>query len=172
MADRKPNKGPDRDTNRYSGHARDEFARSSDEEGRDRYLGDSSGGYGTGGAAIDYHDVMGSGGYGAEGYANAYADLDPARVFERIDRGDVPSQRGRGPKGYQRSDERIREDVSERLTEDPHVDASDIEVSVQSREITLSGHVASRPEKRRAEDIAEAVSGVAHVQNNLRVRER
>ena len=79
--------------------------------------------------------------------------------------------RGRGPKGYQRSDERIRDDVSDRLTDDPHVDASDIEVTVQNREVTLSGTVARRFEKRHAEDIAESVSGVEHVQNNLRVRQ-
>jgi hypothetical protein len=79
--------------------------------------------------------------------------------------------RGRGPRGYQRSDERIREDVSDRLTEDPHIDASDVEVAVQGGEVTLSGHVDSRSAKRHAEDIAESVSGVAHVQNNLRVRQ-
>jgi osmotically-inducible protein OsmY len=77
--------------------------------------------------------------------------------------------RGRGPKGYQRSDERIREDINDRLTEDPHVDASEIEVTVADREVTLSGTVSSRFEKRHAEDIADAVSGVTHVQNNLRV---
>ncbi|MDQ4134860.1 MAG: BON domain-containing protein, partial [Pseudomonadota bacterium] len=73
--------------------------------------------------------------------------------------------------GYTRSDERIREDVCERLTQDPHVDASDIEISVSSREVTLSGFVDSREAKRRAEDIADHVSGVTHVQNNLRVRQ-
>jgi hypothetical protein len=86
------------------------------------------------------------------------------------DTSDRPGRhRGRGPKGYQRSDERIRDDVSDRLTDDPHIDASDIEVMVQNREVTLSGTVRSRFEKRHAEDIAESVSGVAHVQNNLRV---
>ncbi|HEX8662800.1 MAG TPA: BON domain-containing protein [Beijerinckiaceae bacterium] len=86
------------------------------------------------------------------------------------DTSDRPGRhRGRGPKGYQRSDERIRDDVSDRLTDDPHIDASDIEVTVQNREVTLSGMVQSRFEKRHAEDIAESVSGVAHVQNNLRV---
>jgi hypothetical protein len=79
------------------------------------------------------------------------------------------SHRGRGPKGYQRSDERIREDVSDRLTDDPVVDASEIEVGVAGAEVTLNGTVASRTEKRRAEDIAEDVTGVTHVQNNLRV---
>ena len=81
------------------------------------------------------------------------------------------SHRGRGPRGYQRPDERILEDVSDRLTDDPHVDASEIEVRVENREVTLNGTVASRFEKRHAEDIAESVSGVAHVQNNLRVQQ-
>jgi osmotically-inducible protein OsmY len=76
---------------------------------------------------------------------------------------------GRGPKGYTRSDDRIREDVSDRLTDDPYVDASDIEIAVASAEVTLTGSVDSRNARRRAEDIAERVSGVTHVQNNLRV---
>jgi hypothetical protein len=80
--------------------------------------------------------------------------------------------RGRGPKGYTRSGERIREDVSDRLTDDAHLDASDIEVSVTGTEVTLSGTVESRMAKRRAEDHADDVIGVTHVQNNLRVRPR
>jgi hypothetical protein len=80
--------------------------------------------------------------------------------------------RGRGPKGYTRSGERIREDVSDRLTDDPHLDASDIEVSVEGTEVTLKGTVESRGAKRRAEDHADDVTGVTHVQNNLRVRPR
>jgi len=79
--------------------------------------------------------------------------------------------RGRGPKGYRRSDDRIRDDVNDRLTDDSQVDASEIEVSVSSSEVTLSGTVDSRFAKRRAEDIAESISGVTHVQNNLRVRQ-
>ena len=86
--------------------------------------------------------------------------------------GSPQHHRGRGPRNYARSDDRIREDVNDRLTDDPHIDASDIEVSVSGREVTLSGHVANRFEKRHAEDIAESVSGVAHVQNNLRVRQQ
>jgi hypothetical protein len=78
--------------------------------------------------------------------------------------------RGRGPKGYKRSDERILEDVCERLTEDPFIDASNIEVRVKDGEVTLDGTVSSRGVKRRAEDLAETASGVAHVQNNLRVQ--
>lgn len=81
------------------------------------------------------------------------------------------SHSGRGPKGYIRSDERIREDVSDRLTDDWLVDASNIEVTVASAEVTLSGTVDSRQAKRRAEDCAESVSGVRNVQNNLRVQQ-
>lgn len=77
--------------------------------------------------------------------------------------------RGRGPKGYVRSDDRIREDVCDRLSDDSLVDASDIEVSVMGSEVTLSGTVQSREERRRAEDCAERVLGVSHVQNNLRL---
>jgi osmotically-inducible protein OsmY len=76
---------------------------------------------------------------------------------------------GRGPRGYRRSDERIREDVNERLTDDWRVDAIDIEVSVDNGLVTLAGRVGSRAEKRRAEDVAESVSGVTDVSNQLRV---
>jgi osmotically-inducible protein OsmY len=79
--------------------------------------------------------------------------------------------RGRGPKGYTRSDDRIREDVCDRLTDDPRIDASDVEISVSNGEVTLSGTVDSRQAKRRAEDTAEEISGVKDVQNNLRVQE-
>ncbi len=85
-------------------------------------------------------------------------------------RREMDQHRGRGPKGYTRSDDRIREDVNDRLTDDGWLDASDIEVQVSSGEVTLTGQVNDRNAKRRAEDLAEAVSGVKHVQNNLRVK--
>lgn len=77
---------------------------------------------------------------------------------------------GKGPKGYKRSDERIREDVSEALYKDHHVDASDIEVSVSNGEVTLTGTVTDRRMKRIAEDCVESVSGVEDVRNELRVQ--
>jgi hypothetical protein len=76
---------------------------------------------------------------------------------------------GRGPRGYRRSDERISEDINDRLTDDWRVDASDVEVTVNNGMITLTGRVGSREEKRRAENIAESVSGVTDVSNQLRV---
>src|SRR5205085_11361201 len=41
---------------------------------------------------------------------------------------------GRGPKGYTRSDDRIMEDVCERLTQHGNIDASEITVQVNNGE--------------------------------------
>jgi hypothetical protein len=76
---------------------------------------------------------------------------------------------GRGPKGYRRSDDRIREEVCEVLTFEPSVDASEIEVIVMDGNVTLSGNVDDRNQKRRAEEVVENVSGVRDVHNNVKV---
>ncbi|MEY4548441.1 MAG: hypothetical protein RL685_4636 [Pseudomonadota bacterium] len=80
------------------------------------------------------------------------------------------SQAGKGPKGYVRSDERIREDVCDRLSDDDELDASEITVSVAGGEVRLEGTVIDRYSKHRAEDVVEAISGVRDVTNNLRAR--
>jgi len=77
--------------------------------------------------------------------------------------------RGKGPKGYQRSDERIKEDINDRMMDDGQLDATDIEVEVDNNEVVLNGSVESRLAKRRAEDIAESISGVNNVENHLRI---
>ena len=82
------------------------------------------------------------------------------------------SHRGRGPRNYTRSDDRIREDINDRLTDHHAVDASDIDVEVSSGEVVLTGHVGSRYEKRLAEDITEDVSGVRNVENRIRVQQQ
>ncbi len=92
---------------------------------------------------------------------------DDAERRRRMD--ESRSHRGRGPKGYKRSDERIKEDISDRFSEDHWLDASDIEIEVSGGEVTLSGTVESRAAKYRAEMMAENCSGVIEVQNNLRV---
>src|SRR5262249_24684607 len=78
---------------------------------------------------------------------------------------------GRGPKNDASADDHIREDVCERLTYDPRIDASDIEVAVEVGEITLSGFVDDRWAKRLAEDIMEDVRGVKDIHNRLRIRD-
>lgn len=80
--------------------------------------------------------------------------------------------RGKGPRSYKRSDDRILEDLNRRLYEDPFLDASDIETRVAGGEVTLIGTVEDREAKRRAEDIAELVSGVTHVENRLKMIHR
>lgn len=77
---------------------------------------------------------------------------------------------GKGPKNYQRSDERIHEDVCEHLTAHPYVDASDIEVIVRDGEVTLTGNVEARMVKRAAEECCEHVRGVHDVHNHLKVK--
>jgi hypothetical protein len=93
------------------------------------------------------------------------ANIDREANWEISDR----SHRGLGPKGYKRSDERIGEEVHERLTDDAWLDAYDIQVEVKDGEVMLSGHVENREGKHRAERLVEDVLGVGHVQNNLRV---
>jgi osmotically-inducible protein OsmY len=78
--------------------------------------------------------------------------------------------KGKGPRGYQRSDERIKDDINDHLADDSFIDASDVEVNVKDSEVTLIGTVESRDAKRRAEDIGESVSGVKNVENRLRVK--
>lgn len=77
--------------------------------------------------------------------------------------------RGRGPSGYKRSDDRIKEDINDRLTDDYYLDASQISVEVNNGEVSLSGNVNSRFAKRHAEDLVEDVSGVSHCENRIRV---
>ena len=76
---------------------------------------------------------------------------------------------GRGPRGYRRSDERIRDDVCQCLTDDDHIDASNIEVTVNNAEVMLTGSVTSRMQKRHAEDLIEHLPGVRDVINSIRV---
>lgn len=93
-------------------------------------------------------------------------DFDPGIPGGRYS--SAVSHRGKGPKGYRRSDERIREDVCERLTEHGYLDASEIDVEIKEGVVTLSGSVEDRQSKRLAEEVAESVSGVKDVHNLIR----
>lgn len=78
---------------------------------------------------------------------------------------------GKGPRSYRRSDGRIIEDINDRMYDDPWLDASGIETSAKEGEVILTGTVSDRSAKRRAEDIAESVRGVTHVENRLRINQ-
>jgi hypothetical protein len=59
--------------------------------------------------------------------------------------------------------------VNEELTRHPEIDASEIGVRVENGEVTLTGKVEDRHQKRLAEDLAERCSGVNDVHNQLKV---
>ncbi|QRN94377.1 BON domain-containing protein [Archangium violaceum] len=75
---------------------------------------------------------------------------------------------GKGPKAYTRSDDRIREDIYDRLMHG-WVNAEHVEVQVKNGEVTLTGLVEERRDKRTIEDIIDDVLGVKDVHNQLKV---
>jgi osmotically-inducible protein OsmY len=95
----------------------------------------------------------------------------PARGVAGVPMRPQGPHRGRGPRGYARSPARIYEDLCDRLTENPFIDASDIEVTVADAEVTLSGTVPDTIAMHQAQAIAEEVAGVAHVHNRLQLCE-
>ena len=165
---------------------------------RNQYIGTESGypgsgfqsglasGYvgGLGAQAVYGHQGYGQPGYGPMEYGQRRAEFggyagqagDLATGYPQTP-GQAPmvqtsglSFRGRGPKGYTRSDDRIKEDLCERLTEDHLVDASDITVEVRQGVVTLTGAVDSRQLKHRIEDLVEDSLGVKDIENRLTVR--
>ncbi|NKJ20379.1 BON domain-containing protein [Dyella sp. SG609] len=147
-----------------------------DEGGRQRFgqgYGSPSGGASWGGPHWDnpqYRDYQAD--YGRRQYARSPTDFMDERYPFGHDYGAGPSHYRQAPKGYQRSDERIREDVCERLSEDPRIDARELEVSVQGGVVTLEGTVPSRQMKHLAEDCADRSFGVKDVENRVRVEQR
>ena len=74
-----------------------------------------------------------------------------------------------GPKGYQRSDERLKEDISERLMESHYIDSSDVSVEVRGARVVLEGTVPGRHMKHAIEDLVDACPGVQDIDNRVRV---
>src|SRR5690606_16652833 len=93
---------------------------------------------------------------------------DEAERRRRMDKIMGPHH-GKGPKGYTRSDEKIKDEINDRLYNDSYIDASDIDVNVTDGEVTLTGTVDHKSTKRRAEDITENVSGVKDISNHIKV---
>jgi osmotically-inducible protein OsmY len=129
----------------------------------------------------EWNRTLGAGNYGRSNYAQPSYGQERYGRREEEGWGEQIRQAGqqvvrsvkrvfRGPKGYKRSDERIREDVNDRLAQQFDFDPSDVEVQVSAGEVTLTGTVQSRHEKFIAEEIADDVGGVNEVHNQLRVR--
>jgi osmotically-inducible protein OsmY len=146
----------------------------------DPYVGGGERGYGAAGSGVQWGagevgrhrlgSLTESAAASATRFAGGYASQDQGRYNEPYP--ERISYAGRGPKGYRRSDERIREDVCDRLTQHPDVDATNIDIAVANGVVTLSGAVNDRREKRIAEDLAESVYGARDVQNQIRVEQR
>ncbi|HEY1250680.1 MAG TPA: BON domain-containing protein [Thermoanaerobaculia bacterium] len=160
------NRGYEQERGRYASGSRsyDGYERESEGQGWSRGYDSSSSSSGAFGRGQ-------TGGYGSRGmgslegsYGSTYGSSSPSE-FGR------PRGRfaGKGPKGYQRSDDRVKEDVSDLLERNDELDASEIEVNVQSGEVTLEGTVNDRRSKRLAEDLIEDLPGVKQVHNRLRV---
>ena len=115
----------------------------------------SSGGHWQGGGG-GYHPEQ----FGQESFGGDYGQQGWGRQG---------SMRNRPPKGYTRSDERLKEDICERLMSMPHVDAGEVSVEVKDAKVVLEGTVPERSMKHRIEDCAEGVSGVKDVENRIRV---
>ncbi|MEO6584182.1 MAG: BON domain-containing protein [Ferruginibacter sp.] len=93
---------------------------------------------------------------------------DDAERRRRMDKVNGPHS-GKGPKGYTRTDERLKDDINDRLYHDSYIDASDVEITVENGEATLTGTVDSKNAKRRIEDIVEGITGIKDVENKLKV---
>lgn len=117
------------------------------------------------------HDQQGAGGYtGGSGWSGRQQGWMGASFGGSGRTAEQGNAGRRSPKGYTRSDERIKEDVNDRLMQSWEIDPTDIEVAVSSGEVTLTGEVRSRDEKFRAEQLAESVLGVKDVTNQLRIK--
>jgi hypothetical protein len=76
----------------------------------------------------------------------------------------------RSNRHYTRTDERIRDDIAERLYRTEHLDPSEVTVDLKDGIVTLAGSVPVRRMKHDIEDIAIDTLGVKHVENRIRVR--
>jgi osmotically-inducible protein OsmY len=171
------------------------YGRGMSDSGRSRYGGDYGYSRGMGnigrsryGGDYGYTRGRGQGSYGRSRYADDYDwDTDYDQGFDTYDtwEQDFPAnwsytefwlipgpETGQGPSGWQRSDERIREDINERLTQHGRLNANNIEVEVDNCTVTLKGTVNNRQMKRMAEDVADSVMGVRDVNNQIKVQDQ
>lgn len=130
------------------------------------YRGYGSGfGRGTGQYGGAVHWGSGFGGVGAPSYGGATlpsADLFRSEVWE------PGPYSGLSPRGYVRSDERIREEICEELTRSSDIDPRRMTVAVEAGEVSLEGTVEDALSRSLVEEIAGRCAGVKRVHNRLR----
>lgn len=84
--------------------------------------------------------------------------------------GEAQGKKAAGPRPprSRRTDETLAQEIREILTNDPELDATDIEVEVEGGAVTLRGLVAGPDAKLLAEELVETLPGVREVHNRLR----
>ncbi len=73
-----------------------------------------------------------------------------------------------GGEREKRSDEALACEIQEVLTNDPELEAADIEVQVEHGAVILNGVVDGSEAKLLAEELVESIPGVREVENGLR----
>lgn len=84
--------------------------------------------------------------------------------------GQIGRSQRRGPKGYQRSDERLQEEICERLMTRWDLDSSEVSVQVSQGEVTLEGVVPERRMRHEIENLVDDCHGVKDIDNRIRVQ--
>jgi osmotically-inducible protein OsmY len=105
--------------------------------------------------------------YGTDGYGSDAQDAVGGEDSRDFSNSPQFSHRGRGPKGYVRSDERLREIICERLTDDPNIDAREVSIEVTNQVVKVSGSIDNRRSKHEIEELIEGVGGVQGIDNQL-----
>jgi hypothetical protein len=121
--------------------------------------------YGGGMAASDYE--RSNGGRGEEFGSDDRSWID--RCADDASKGRTPHHRGRGPKSWARSDQRLYEEVCERLLNDRLIDARGFEVDIEDGVVTLIGRVRAPADPQLAERLVRQVPGVKDVRLELSV---
>jgi len=115
------------------------------------------------------------GGFGGPGYSGfggsaGYFGGGAGGVSGGYTGGDASNEPWR-PAPDTHHDDRIHDDIWERLSQATNIDTSEIEVSVEAGVVILEGRVEERPMKHAAGELAERVPGVHRVHNHLHVGE-
>ncbi len=122
------------------------------------FAGEGSGRANAWGTTGGYGDRTADGGYGSRRSGGSYGT-----------QGMMEQKSRKGPKGYQRSDDRLREEVINILINQASFDLDDVEVDVSQGVVKLTGSVPDRQARYEAEELADGLWGVKDVTNNLKV---
>ena len=183
----RPQRSVDRghDYDRYD-HAFDRVAEA-DREGESGSSGyatsvqDNQGGFGPGVQGPYGQSAFGEASYarGTSSYVpgsnHPYADREAHNRYNREHFPQGPAMRGagphrgKGPKNFTRSDERVKEHVNELLMEHDEIDATHVQVDVKNGEVSVTGTVEDRQQRRAIEDLIEGMPGIQNVHIAIKI---